>query len=373
MRAARALHDPRPARRARAPEPALAQRQPHPLGALLGAPALPGPRRPPVGGSSPTATATTRGWPATTRSTSPPTPTAQRDRPVLRAAGARRSAPSTRDHILFLDGNRYSTEFDQLRRPAARTPSTPRTTTRCPASSTAAPTRASRRGQYVDRDRVEETFLARTEYMRDTGTPIWVGEFGPVYTGDPERDAQRYRLLARPARDLRAARRELGAVDVQGHRPAGPGVRAPRLPSTCARIAPVLEKKARLGVDSWGVDRRAASGTSSSRSRTCSRASSPTSSRYPWGSRRWIHGLVRHILLAEPMVDDFARCFAGVGSRGGGAARRRVRLRELPGSDAAGGHPVRGGRSPDVDRVHAAYLDRYRAGLAIETTAGKTM
>jgi hypothetical protein len=33
---------------------------------------------------------------------------------------------------------------------------------------------------------------------------------------------------------------------------------------------------------------------------------------YPWGKQRWIQLLVRNILLAEAMVDDFGRCFEGV-------------------------------------------------------------
>jgi len=33
---------------------------------------------------------------------------------------------------------------------------------------------------------------------------------------------------------------------------------------------------------------------------------------FPFGQRSWIHGLVRHILLAEPLVEDFGRCFEGV-------------------------------------------------------------
>ena len=90
------------------------------------------------------------------------------------------------DHIIFLDGNRYSTDFSAFEdAPSTRTRSTPRTTTRCPASSTAAPIPATRAASYVDRDQVEETFLRRTEFMRATGTPIWIGEFGPVFTGDP--------------------------------------------------------------------------------------------------------------------------------------------------------------------------------------------
>jgi hypothetical protein len=35
---------------------------------------------------------------------------------------------------------------------------------------------------------------------------------------------------------------------------------------------------------------------------------------FPFGQRSWIHGLVRHILLAEPLVEDFARRFEGVGA-----------------------------------------------------------
>src|SRR3954447_26287363 len=87
--------------------------------------------------------------------------------------------------------------------------------------------------------------------MRETGTPIWVGEFGPVYTGDPERDAMRYRLLA----DQLEIYREHGAswglwtykdIGLQGLVPPPPD-------SPCGRrIAPVLEKKARLGVGGGG-------------------------------------------------------------------------------------------------------------------------
>jgi hypothetical protein len=38
----------------------------------------------------------------------------------------------------------------------------------------------------------------------------------------------------------------------------------------------------------------------------------PDFSPYPWGRRPWIHLLVRNILLAEPLVQPYARCFAGV-------------------------------------------------------------
>ena len=31
--------------------------------------------------------------------------------------------------------------------------------------------------------------------MRETGTPIWVGEFGPVYVDEPAADDMRYQVL----------------------------------------------------------------------------------------------------------------------------------------------------------------------------------
>ena len=33
---------------------------------------------------------------------------------------------------------------------------------------------------------------------------------------------------------------------------------------------------------------------------------------YPWGAPRWIAGHIRHVMLAEAMVDDFAEAFTGV-------------------------------------------------------------
>jgi endoglucanase len=37
---------------------------------------------------------------------------------------------------------------------------------------------------------------------------------------------------------------------------------------------------------------------------------------FPFGQRSWIHGLVRHVLLAEPLLEDFGRCFEGLGPDG---------------------------------------------------------
>ena len=91
--------------------------------------------------------------------------------------------------------------------------------------------------------------------MLENHTPIWVGEFGPVYTGVPEKDAMRYQLLE----DQLSLIRELGASwSLWTYKDIGLHGLVSLAPETqwMQKFQPVLEKKALLGVDSWGgVDR----------------------------------------------------------------------------------------------------------------------
>jgi len=213
------------------------------------------------------------------------------------------------DHILFLDGNRYSTQFDQLGDPLPNTVYTAHDYA-LPGFVDGGPYPGVSRGQYIDRDQVEETFLARTAYMRETGTPIWVGEFGPVYTGDPGRDEQRYRLLED---QLEIFARHDASWALWTYKDIGlQGLVYARSDSEyLRRIAPVVEKKARLGVDAWGATDEHIRHIMQPIEDLFVREF-PTFVPYPWGVPRWIAGHVRHVMLAEAMVDDFARCFAGV-------------------------------------------------------------
>ena len=213
------------------------------------------------------------------------------------------------NHILFLDGNRYSTQFDQLGDPLPNSVYTAHDYA-LPGFVDGGPYPGVSRGQFVDRDQVEETFLARTSYMRETGTPIWVGEFGPVYTGDPARDAQRSQLLQDQLEiydrhDASWALWTYKDIGLQGV------VTVDRSSPYLERIAGVLEKKARLGVDSWGSTDAGVRDILDPIEALFEREF-PDFQPYPWGARRWIHGHVRHVMLAEAMVDEFARAFVGV-------------------------------------------------------------
>jgi hypothetical protein len=212
------------------------------------------------------------------------------------------------EHVLFLDGNRYSTEFGIFRE------LWPNTVYTChdyalPGFFDGGPYPGVSRGRHVDRGEVERQFLERTAFMRETGTPIWVGEFGPVYVGDPERDAMRYRLL----QDQLELYAEHGAswslwtykdIGLQGL------VRAAPASPWIERIRPVLEKKARLGVDAWGSTDAGIRDVMEPIERTF-RDEFPDFEPFPWGKQSWIESIVRHVLLAEPLVDDFEACLRG--------------------------------------------------------------
>ncbi|WP_084039903.1 glycoside hydrolase family 5 protein [Demequina sp. NBRC 110053] len=213
------------------------------------------------------------------------------------------------DHILFLDGNRYSTQFDQLGDPLPNCVYTAHDYA-LPGFVDGGPYPGTSRGQHVDRDVVEQTFLTRTAYMRETGTPIWVGEFGPVYTGDARRDDERFQLLED---QLGIYRRHEASWALWTYKDIGlQGLVSARPDSGyLTRIRPVLEKKARLGVDSWGSTDAQVRDVLDPIEDLFEREF-PEFAPYPWGAKRWIHGHVRHVMLAEAMVDEFARAFAGV-------------------------------------------------------------
>jgi len=212
-------------------------------------------------------------------------------------------------HVLFLDGNRYGSDFSAFGEPLPNTVYATHDYA-LPGIAAGGVYPGTTRGEWFDRSVVERTFLRRTEFMRRTGTPVWIGEFGPVYPAGEQLD-DRYRLLADQLDIYREHHaswalwtyKDIGLQGLVYARPDSPYV---------ARIAPALAKKRRLGADSWGgVDREVRHVLDPIEALFDTEF--PDFQPYPWGRRQWIHRLVRQILLAEPLVDDFARCFAGVG------------------------------------------------------------
>ncbi|MCP2635861.1 glycoside hydrolase family 5 protein [Microbacterium sp. HD4P20] len=215
-------------------------------------------------------------------------------------------------HVLFLDGNRYSTDFSLLDARAEPMENTVYTAHdyALPGITSATAYPGLTRGEYFDRAVVEQTFLRRTEYMRRTGTPIWIGEFGPVYSQDRSQDPWRLRLL----QDQLEIYREHGAswalwtykdIGLQGLMTVSPD--SPYL----GLIGDVVEKKQRLGVDSWGGSDAGIRDVIDPIDALFAREF-PGYAPYPWGRQPHIAVLVRHILLAEPLAEQFADRFRGI-------------------------------------------------------------
>src|SRR3954462_15250180 len=145
------------------------------------------------------------------------------------------------DHILLFDGNTYSTEFGFFGDPLDNAVYT---------LHDYVPAGLGREDVY-DRDAAERKFLERSAYARRTGTPLYVGEFAPIYTGEPEADALRRRILEDQLERYRRhdagfatwMYKDLGRQGLTYARPDSPYGR---------RMADFVAKKVRLGVDQWG-------------------------------------------------------------------------------------------------------------------------
>ena len=238
----------------------------------------------------------------------PADPTGERLAPYYHRLAAAIRAVDPR-HVLFLDGNTYSTDFSMFGEPLENTVYTAHDYAR-PGMIPEAHYPGETEGRWFDADTLRTIFEQRTEFQRRTGTPIWVGEFGPQYTGDPVIDAERRAIL----RDQLGIYREAGAswslwtykdIGLQGVQVAAedsPYVR---------RVAPLLDAKARLGVDQWGGSDAGVRHLMDPLEALFAKEF-PRFDPYPWGPERWVSQVFRSILLAEPLVAEFEEAFRGL-------------------------------------------------------------
>jgi endoglucanase len=209
-------------------------------------------------------------------------------------------------HVLFLDGNTYSTDFSIFREVYENTVFV------CHDYALAGfahggPYPGHTRGEWVDRAQLEKSFERRTVFQRETGTPLWVGEFGPVYTGDAEIDRQRYQILRDQLEifDSYQAGWSLWTykdVGLQGLVSAG----EPYM----SRFGDFIAKKGRLGADRWGSTMEESASELAPLHRLME-TEFPSWNPYPWGARYQTDDLIRHILIAQALVPEYAELLRG--------------------------------------------------------------
>lgn len=212
-------------------------------------------------------------------------------------------------HLLFLDGNRFATDFTGFGEPFdnavyALHQYPP------PCRFDGGPYPGTTDGEVYDRDRVRADFERMAAYMLDRDLPIWVGEFGPVYTGQPSGDAMKRQLL-QDELDVYASfgagwslwtYKDMGMMGLMRARESSPWL---------VRTATFRTKKARLGVDIGGSSDADISGVMAPIMELFG-SEFPGFNPYPFGMRSYVDRLVRAILLAEPLAHEFARCFEGI-------------------------------------------------------------
>jgi endoglucanase len=210
-------------------------------------------------------------------------------------------------HLIFLEGNRYSKEFHMFGDPLPGVVYTHHDYA-APGIIAGGGYPGYTAGKYYDREILEETFLSLSQYMLDHQVPIWVGEFGPIYTGSAESDAMRDQIL----RDQLEIYKHYHAswaiwlykdIGLQGLTYV-----APESPWR-QRIQQFVNKKARLGADGWGGQDTHIRHLIEPLEQTFA-TEFPNYHPGPFGSgKHQIKRLVCEILLAEALLPEFAELF----------------------------------------------------------------
>jgi hypothetical protein len=165
-------------------------------------------------------------------------------------------------------------------------------------------------GKYFDKSRVAAEVLRKAEYMCAHNLPSWVGEFGAVYTGDPEANDKRLRVMrdqieTYESNGIHWAAWTYKDIGFQGLVYASPES------AWMERIRPVYTKMQVLGTDGWsGIETTLMRelGGLKELLNTTFRGYEP----YPFGAHWQLKRLVRQILLGEALVPEFAARFRGI-------------------------------------------------------------
>jgi hypothetical protein len=238
-------------------------------------------------------------------------------------------------HVLFIEGNTYARDFKGFD-PTWKNVVYTNHDYAAPGSISGGPYPGETGGRHYDSKTVEADFLTKSQFMIDNGLPIWVGEFGPVYTGDAQKDEMRYQLLKDQLAiyDKRGASwciwlyRDLGLQAI---------VSQPETTAWMQRIKPMLDKKQRLGSDAWGSTDAGVREITEPIDAMLTREF-PDYDPYPNGAKREARLLVRHILIAEALLSEYGKAFEGLSddqvvalgkSFSLDQARRRTRLEAI--------------------------------------------
>ena len=209
-------------------------------------------------------------------------------------------------HILFIEGNRYSTEFDMFTEVWENVVYTNHDYAD-PGFIHGGDYPGYTGKRYINKDTLESDFLKRSEFMFSRNIPVWVGEFGPVYTGDPVKDEMRYQVLKDQLAYYDKYKvswciwlyKDMGLQAIIHQNENSPYMKL---------VSDFLAKKDSLGADVWGATDKKIRPVMEPIEELFKKEF-PDYNPYPNGQVSHIGLLVRHILIAEALVPEYCNLF----------------------------------------------------------------
>jgi hypothetical protein len=232
-------------------------------------------------------------------------------------------------HILFLDGNTYSMEFQRF--PDKPYPNTVYAIHDYAVYGFPSKVREPYTGSKEQIDKLNAQYVRKIQFMQDIGVPVWNGEFGPVYAsevrGDKEVDATnsvRYKVLrdqleiyktGDPSGDKAPISWSIWVykdIGYQGLTYVSPKSKWFKV------LGSWLAKKKKLGIDNWGRD---------ADPEIEAKVYEPVKKHfkevipekfhhalYPhvWRIDSYVDRVLRAMLLSQYLTYEFAECFRGL-------------------------------------------------------------
>ncbi len=213
------------------------------------------------------------------------------------------------NHILFLEGDRYAADFSKFTEVWDNVVYSNHDYAG-PGFNSSGDYPGYTGKRYFDKDTLEHDFLKKSEFMFSRHVPVWVGEFGPVYSGIPKKDEMHYQVLKDQLAYYRKYKvswciwlyKDMGLQAIRHQKENTPYMKL---------VSAFLSRKDSLGSDAWGSTDKNVRQVVQPLEELFTKEF-PEYNPYPNGQQRQISLMVRNILIAEALVPEYCNLFKGL-------------------------------------------------------------